>query len=144
VTKSAGKRPKRLWLAASMNIVLGAFALFTLGYIAFSSNVPVTVRPSAYTAVLAITTATIMVASSVLALFGKPRSSYFMLAGALLFYGILAAQNAVILYGPHAWLGPEASTKLAANVVRSGIEILINVWALLTAKTRTFFTVAAP
>jgi hypothetical protein len=144
VTESASKRPKRLWLAALMNIVLGVFALFTLGYIALSSNVPAAVRPSAYTVVLAITTATLMVASSVLALFGKPRSPYFMLVGALLFYGILAAQNAVMLYEPHAWLGPEAGTKLAANVVRSGLEILINVWALLTAKTRTFFAVAAP
>jgi hypothetical protein len=127
-----------------MNIVLGAFALFTLGYIAFSSNVPVVVRPSAYTALLAVTTATLLVSSSVLALLGKPRSPYFMLASALLFYGILVAQNAVMLYGPHDWLGPEAGTKLTASVVRGCIEILINVWALLTAKTRSFFAVAAP
>ena len=144
MTTSMNTRPKRLWVAALMNTMLGGLALFTLGYIAFSSSVPTVVRPTLYTAVLGGTTATLLVVSSILALLGKPRSPYFMLASALLFYGLIVVQNAVMLYGSHDWLSPMADKKLTASVVRGLIEILINVWALLTVKTRNFFAAAAP
>jgi hypothetical protein len=138
------KRPKRLWVAALMNILLGLLALFTLGYVSISSNVPSVIRPSGLTTTIAIITAGFLIVSSALALLGKSLGRQLMLAAALLFYGILVVQNANMLAQPHEWLGPGANTKLTASVIRGCFEILINVWVLLSAKTRGYFALAVP
>ena len=67
-----------------------------------------------------------------------------MLAAALAFYGSILVQNAIILGQVQDSLVP--ANKLIANVVRSGLEIAINLWALLSAKTRSYFSgaLAAP
>ena len=142
MTEMPRKRPKRLWVAALMNISLGVLALFTLGYVSTSSNVPSVIRPSGFTTAIAISTAGFLIVSSASALLGKSFGRQLMLAAALLFYGILVAQNANMLAQPHEWLGPSANTKLTASVIRGCFEILINVWALLSAKTRGYFALA--
>jgi len=144
VTALQLKRPKRLWLAALMNILVGLISLTALVFISTSSRVPEAARLGGGTAALAAFTAGFLIVSSVLALLGKPRGRWLMLAAALAFYGSILVQNAYILGQVQDSLVP--ANKLIANVVRSGLEIAINLWALLSAKTRRYFggALAAP
>jgi hypothetical protein len=127
-----------------MNILVGLISLTALVFISTSSRVPDAVRLDGGTAALAAFTAGLLIASSVLALLGKPRGRWLMLAAALAFYGSILVQNAYILGQVHDSLVP--NHKLIANVVRSGLEIAINLWALLSAKTSRYFggALAAP
>ncbi|HJR72936.1 MAG TPA: hypothetical protein VJ806_04780 [Luteimonas sp.] len=127
-----------------MNILVGLISLTALVFISTSSRVPDAARFDAGTATLAAFTAGLLVVSSVLALLGKPRGRWLMLAAALAFYGSILVQNAIILGQVQDSLVP--ANKLIANVVRSGLEIAINLWALLSAKTRSYFSgaLAAP
>jgi hypothetical protein len=137
------KRPMRLWVAALMNILVGVISLAALVFISTSARVPDAVRFGGSTAVLAAITASFLVGSSVLALLGKPRGRQLMLAAALAFYGSILLQNAYMLIQFQGSLVP--TNKLTANVVRSGLEIAINLWALHSAKTRKYFrALAAP
>jgi hypothetical protein len=60
-----------------------------------------------------------------------------MLIAALVFYGSILLQNAYILGQAQDSIVP--ANKLLATVVRSGLEIAINLWALLSSKTRRYF-----
>jgi len=126
-----------------MNIVVGFMSLATLVFLSTSTRVPEIVRPDGVAAVIAASTASFMIFSSVMALVGKPMGRHLMLVSALIFYGMLVFQNAILVVQPDDGLGPQAGTKLIANVVRSSLEIAINVWALLSAKTRRYFGGAA-
>lgn len=53
--------------------------------------------------------------------------------------GALIAQNVVALSGPYAALAQGAGAKLTANLVRTSLELAINLWALLSLKTRKYF-----
>lgn len=64
-----------------------------------------------------------------------------MLAAALAFYGSILVQNAYILSQVQDSVVP--ASKLTANIVRSGLEIAINLWALLSASTRRYFSGAS-
>ena len=64
-----------------------------------------------------------------------------MLSAALVFYGSVLAQNSYLLIQAQELIVP--TQKIVANVVRSGIEITINLWAVLSVKTRIFFRGAA-
>lgn len=130
-------RPKRLWVAVIMNIVVGLAGLFLIAFISLSSSVPEDARPDAGSVVLAVATAGFLVISSTLALLGKWRWGRLMLVAALLYYGIILVQNAYLLVQAQGALIP--AQKVTANVVRSGLEIAINMWAILTARGRAFF-----
>lgn len=137
-------RPKRLWAAAMMNIIVGLLGLFFVAFVSLSSRVPDEARLAAGSIVMALVTTSFLVVSSVLALLGKRRWDRLMLSAALIYYGGILAQNAYLLVQSQELIVP--AQKVVANVVRSGIEIAINLWALLSAKTRVFFrgATAAP
>ena len=137
-------RPKRLWLAAVMNIAIGLLGLFFVAFVSLSSRVPDEARLGAGSVAMALVTASFLVVSSVLALLGKRRWDRLMLSAALIYYGGVLAQNAYLLIQAQELIVP--TQKIVANVVRSGIEIAINLWAVLSAKTRVFFrgATAAP
>jgi hypothetical protein len=61
-----------------------------------------------------------------------------MLVAALLFFGVLVIQNLYFLVSLGE-LPAKATSKLWTNTIRSTIEIVINVWALLSVKTSAFF-----
>jgi hypothetical protein len=127
-----------------MNILVGLTSLVALVFISTSARVPDAVRLGGGTAALAAFAAGLLVVSSVLALMGKPRGRQLMLAAALAFYGSILVQNAYILAQTQDSIVP--ANKLIANTVRSGLEIAINLWALLSVKTRRYFgsALAAP
>lgn len=137
------KRPVRLWVAAVMNVLIGLLSLAFLAFLATSARVPAALHPVVAALVWAVCTAGFLIVASIVALLGKPYGRYAMLLAAVVFYGVLIAQNVVTLSGPHAALGQTAGAKLTANLVRTSLELAINLWALLSLKTREYFTGAA-
>ncbi len=138
------KRPKRLWVAALMNILVGCLSLTMLIFLSTSSRVPSDMQLSAGTTAIAAITASFLVVSSTMALLGRPRWRHIMLLAAVAFYGSIMVQNALLLAQAQDSLVP--ASKLTSHVVRSGLEIAINLWALLSLKTRQYFgrELAAP
>jgi len=126
-----------------MNILAGLSSLTALVLIS-TSRVPDVAGLGGGATAMASVTAGFLVVSSVLALLGKPRGRRLMLAAALAFYGGILIQNAYLLGQVQDNLAP--AHKLITHVVRSGLEIAINLWALLSAKTRRYFdgVLAAP
>lgn len=137
MTEHLRKRPKRLWGAALMNIILGTLSLAALTFLTLSTQVPEDVRPGAADTALAALSTGMLIAWSVLALMGKAWARYLMLVAALLFYGGIMIQN-IQLYS-YAEDANLATTPLIVNTVRSLIEIAVNLWALLSAETRQYF-----
>jgi len=135
-------RPKRLWAAAIMNILVALISVIAVAYLLLSSNpnIPDIVRPGLTTTLVALGTAGLLIVASVLALLRIQFSRWLMLAGALIFFGILGFQSAVLLISSTVPLVTDAVPKLWANVIRNALEISINVWALLSAKTTAFFS----
>jgi len=123
-----------------MNALVGLLSLTAVVFITTSTEVPDALRPGAVSAAFSGFTAGFLVVSSVLALLGKPRSLWLALAAALIHYGMIAGQNVYFLFALDGDLVP--ASKLTANAVRSGIEIAINLWGLLSAKSRAYFDVA--
>jgi hypothetical protein len=132
---------ERLWVAALMNILVGSMSLAALGFLTFSSRVPEAFQVGAGSATVAALSTGMLIAWSVLALMGKTWARHLMLAAALLFYGGIAIQNIQLyLQADDAQL---AALPFVAHIVRSTIEIAINLWALLSAKTRRYFEQAS-
>jgi drug/metabolite transporter (DMT)-like permease len=141
--EASRKRPKRLWVAAIINILVALLSLALLAFLFTSARVPEALLPGATASAVAACTAGFLIVASVLALLGKPYGRYLMLAAAIVFYGILIVQNVGAIAGAQAGLGQSAAAKLAANTVRASLELLINLWALLSLKTRQYFGGAA-
>ncbi|WP_311223159.1 MULTISPECIES: hypothetical protein [unclassified Acidovorax] len=132
------KRPRRLWVAAVMNMVAGLIGLFMLAYLSTSPQVPDEFRPGPGAAVFSLATASLLIASSALALLGRARWDWLMLAAAVVYYGGILAQNIYILIQVQETAIP--TQPLVSHAVRSGLEIAINLWAVLSAKTRSYFS----
>ena len=134
-------RPKRLWVAAIMNILVAAISVAAVAFLLLSSNpnIPESVKPGPSAALFALGTSGFLIVSSVLALLRVKFSRWLMLAAALIFFGILGFQSLALLVSSGASLPAGATPKLWANVIRNALEIAINAWALLSAKASTFF-----
>ena len=139
-------RPKRLWVAAIMNILVAAISVAAVAFLLLSSNpnIPESMRPGLSTTLLALGTAGLLIVASVLALLRLQFARWLMLAAALIFFGILGFQSLALLVSSGASLPAEAAPKLWANVIRNTLEIAINAWALLSAKTGSFFRGSRP
>jgi hypothetical protein len=131
-------RPKRLWVAAIMNIAVAGIAVVALVFMLTSDRVPVEVRPTATGAIISGLLATFLIASSLLALLGYPKARWATLGGALMFFGILLLQSLRLIVYPSDALPEGSSPQLWANVIRNAIEISINVWVFLSAKVIAF------
>jgi hypothetical protein len=126
-----------------MNVLVGFISLAFLAFLATSARVPAALHPSITTLAWAVCTAGFLIVASIVALLGKPYGRHIMLLAAVVFYGALIAQSVVALSGPYAALGQGVSAKLTANLVRTSLELAINLWALLSLKTRKYFNGAA-
>ncbi|GLQ48348.1 hypothetical protein GCM10007862_33990 [Dyella lipolytica] len=146
MTTIESSRPKRLWVAAIMNILVATISIAAVAFLLLSSNpnIPESIRPGLLTTLLALGTAGLLIVASVLALLRIPFARWLMLAAAVIFFGILGFQSLAFLISPTALLPAEAAPKLWTNVIRNALEIAINVWALLSAKTTAFFSGASP
>jgi len=137
------KRPKRLIIIAIMNVVLAVFSIVALTFMLTSSKLPAEIVPSHWSAAFSVLVAAAMIVSSVLALLGVPRARWIALAIALIFFGIIWLHSLLAALDPEGVIGlvPTDSElqKLWAGVVRTSIEIGLNLWVFLSAKTVAFF-----
>lgn len=139
MTFTTAPRPKRLWIAAIMNILSGALGIFVAVYLSLNSKATSEVVGfGPFTAFLGFIAASLLIAASILALLRRKNSRWLMLSAACSYFGIIAAQNIlIILFDPSI---PGAATqKLWTSAARSTLEIAINVWALCSAKSIAFF-----
>jgi hypothetical protein len=137
------ERPKRLWVVAIMNIVVALMSIVVLVFLLSSSKVPAEVVPSIWSAVFSALVAAAVIVSSVLALFGSPRARWIALTMALIFFGLIWLHSLITALDPRAVIGEMPTDrelrKLWAGVVRTSIEIGLNLWVFLSAKTVAFF-----
>jgi hypothetical protein len=144
-TPAAGmpKRPKRLIVVVIMNVVLASFSIVALVFLSSSSIVPAEIVPSGWNAAFATLDAFALIVSSVLALMGFPRARWIALIIALTFFGLIWLHSLFAALDPEGVIGlaptDGQSLKLWAGVVRTSIEIGLNLWVFLSAKTRMFF-----
>ncbi|WP_313915095.1 hypothetical protein [Tahibacter sp.] len=124
-----------------MNIILGTLSLAAVAFLSLSPQIPDAFRTGVGNTVVFALSTGLLIAWSVLALMGKPWARYLMLAAALLFYGGILIQNIQIYRS--AADAHLATAPLIAQVAAGVIEIVINLWALLSAKTRRYFEHAA-
>jgi hypothetical protein len=136
---SAPPRPKRLWVIAVINVAVALLSIGTLAFLLLSSRVPAELRPPAWSAALSSLLAAFLIVSCVLALLGYRPARWLALGSAVLFFGILLTQSLLLLVQSGASLPHVPPRKLWANVVRNSIEIALNLWVFLGAKTAAFF-----
>lgn len=132
------KRPKRLWAAALMNIAIALLSLTMLTLIIARPELHERMGTSSAGLALAVFLGVALIASSALALLGKPWARWLMLAAAAVYYGTLVVQNLQLMSTPD--LAEPFRQKLVTNVGRSLLELAINAWALLSLKTRRYFS----
>jgi len=137
------KRPKRLWVAAIINTLVGLMALSLFAFLVMSTRVPHAFHPRGATAFFAVCAPSFLIIASIMALFGKPYGRYLMLLAALVFYATLIVQNVLLFGAAQSLFGQAGGAKVVANVARASLELLINLWALLSFKTRQYFGGAA-
>ena len=137
------KRPKRLVVVAIMNMVLALFSIVALVFLLRSSVVPAEIVPSGWNAAFSALVAFALIVSSVLALMGFPRTRWIALIIALTFFGLIWLHSLLAALDPEGVIGAvptdRESRKLWAGVVRTSIEIGLNLWVFLSAKTKAFF-----
>ena len=140
---AANQRPKRLWVVTVMNVAIGLIGIATVGFLLKSSKIPAEAVPATWSATLSILSAMTLISASILALLGLRRTRWFALVTAVAYFGIILVHNLLIYVDPQAIFGQPISDrdsrKLLAAVIRSSIEIGINVWAYLSVKTGAFF-----
>ena len=99
--------------------------------------------PGHASAALAMALAVAMIVTSVLAFLGLPKARSPALVAALVFFGLLVLQSLLTALDPTSLFGelPPAriTQKLWAGVVRNSIEIGLNCWVYLSAKTKRYF-----
>jgi hypothetical protein len=137
------KRPKRLVIITIMNVVLALFSIVALVFLLRSSVVPAEIVPSGWNAAFSALVAFALIVSSVLALMGFPRARWIALIMALTFFGLIWLHSLLAALDPEGVIGAvptdRESRKLWAGVVRTSIEIGLNLWVFLSAKTKAFF-----
>lgn len=137
------KRPKRLIVVVMMNVVLALFSIVALVFLLNSSQVPAEVVPHGWNAAFSALVAFALIVSSVLALMGFARARWVALIIALTFFGLIWIHSLLAALDPEGVIGlvptDRESRKLWAGVVRASIEIGLNLWVFLSAKTRVFF-----
>jgi hypothetical protein len=131
------RRPKRLWAAAILNILIGLVAIFLLLFLLTSPQVPDAARPGIWRLFSVGVLGSLLIVYSGLALKGQSsaRSSLLMLA--TIFYGVIIVQNALVLSGLSE--SPVPSRKLVIDIVRHSISLGITWWGLASSKTMQYF-----
>jgi hypothetical protein len=136
-------RPKRLWVVTTLNVAIGIFGIVAVGFLLTSSKIPAELVPAKWSALSSIFIAATLIGSSVLALLGFRHARWVALVTAVAYFGTILIQNLLIFLHPEATFGHSISDRdsrmFLASVIRSAIEIGINVWGYLSSKTGSFF-----
>jgi len=139
MNSSVAPRPKRLWAIAILDIAVALISFGALLFALFSTRVPADVRPGAYAAAFLACVSLSLIVSCVLALLRHPYGRWLVLGSAVVFVGLVWTQSALLLIQVGDALPRAAANKLGATVVRSSIEIGLNLWVFLSAKTAEYF-----
>ena len=139
VTTSKIRTPKRLWLAAIMNILIGLLGVAVLVFLARDSDVATKIRLDSLSIFLGAALAVTLISASIFALLGKRNCHYIMLGVAALYFGLVIFQNVSLLSKASALFNEDGEIRLWSNIVRTGLELALNCWAVLSGKTRAFF-----
>lgn len=132
-------RPASLWIAVIMNVLVGLLSVGMLIVLLAVDVVAQAIELPLELALAAGALAVAMISASVAALAGIPRSGPWMLATALGFYGVIAAQNLLLLASLDIATDPGMAKNLFTHAGRACIEIAINVWAISSTRTVAFF-----
>ena len=114
-------------------------SLVALAFLLISPKAPPELRPDIATAAAGGSLATFLIVSSVLLFFRIRRSRWLTFAAAILFYGTLVLQQVALLGQIGDTLTEQQRLKVLASSSRSIIEIVLNAWALFSAKTSRYF-----
>jgi hypothetical protein len=138
------KIPGRLLCAVLLNIVVNVMGQIALGYLLVTG-----IRPGfvgaihTYNIGIAICVSIFLYISCAMALLGKPRGRQMLLAAALITYGINFLQTAHVLYINYENFNHQQHAQFYFSISTIMVELLINIWALDSAKTRQFFFMKA-
>jgi hypothetical protein len=132
------RRPKRLWAVSIMNIVLAMMAVVAIVFMLTSDRVPVEVRPTSAGATISALLAAYLTISSILALIGYRKARWLVLTAAFAFFGIMLLRSFLLIIYPSDLIPKGSAPKLWPIVIRSAIEIGLNVWVFLGAKYKLY------
>jgi hypothetical protein len=131
-------RPKRLWVVSIMNILLAIMAVGTIAFMLASDRVPAEVRPTLSGATVSTLLAAYLAISSVVAFVGYHKARWLVLSAAFAFFGIILLRSLLLIFYPSDLIPEGSAPKLWPIVIRSAIEIGLNVWVFLGAKYNVF------
>jgi hypothetical protein len=136
-------RPKRLWGITIMNVLVALIGIGAVAFVLTSTKVPAELVPGKWSATFSILIPTTLISSSVLAFFRFRWARWVALISAVGYFGIILVHNLLIFLDPQGMIGQSISErdshKLLAAVIRSSLEIGLNVWAYLSAKSGAYF-----
>lgn len=135
------KRPKRIWVICAFNIFTAGVSLVALAFLLISPKAPPELRPDIAGVAVGGSLATFLIVSSVLLFFRVRHSRWLTFTAAIFFYGTLVLQQVALLVQIGDTLTEQQRLKVLASSSRSIIEIVLNVWALCSAKTSRYFGV---
>ena len=133
------KKPRRLNIAALLNILLAILAFGALYFLAGDNDVREKIQIDSLAMWTSATLASLLLISSIAVLFSVRNSHFFMLGAAVLFYGAIIFQNASLLQSADLVFNADGRTKLWANIVRRALTLALTVWATFSAPSRAYF-----
>ena len=131
------KKPRRLNIAALLNILVGVVSLSIIILIAKDPDIASKLQLDSPRFWVSTAMAGTLIIASILVLLTRRNSHLAMLGIAVIFYGALIYQSAALLGMTSAPYTPDS--KLWANIVRLSLELALTVWATLSSKTRLYF-----
>jgi small basic protein len=123
-----------------MNITLGLLGVTILALLARHPDVATKLQLSSFSVWSSAVLIIILMAASTFALFGRRNGHLVMLAAAIVYFGLVIYQNAALLNQADAIFNQDGKTKLWSNIIRTGIELALNLWVALSKKTRIYFS----
>jgi hypothetical protein len=133
------KKPRRLNIAALLNILLAILSLGALFFLAWDPDIREKIQIDRFAIWTSTILASLLLVSSIAVLLSIRSSHFFMLGAAALFYGAFIVQNAWLLQSADLVFNAGDETKLWGNIVRKMLTLALTVWATLSGPSRAYF-----
>ena len=136
---AVAKKPRRVNVAALLNILVGVVGLAAILMFAQNPDVAAKLKLDSWRLWISTGLNAALILSSIWAIMGRRNSHFVMLGAAALYYGALIYQNASLLKYGSELFSQGGEGRLWGNIVRSSLELALTAWAVLSAKTRAYF-----
>lgn len=133
------KKPRRLNIAALLNILLAIFAFGVLYFLAGDPDTQEEIHMDSLVMWTSVILSFLLLISSIAVLFSIQNSHFFMLGAAILFYGAIIYQNASLLQSANIVFNENSHTKLLANITRKSLTLALTIWATMSTSSRAYF-----